>query len=147
MTIHLAIAFDQNYLSPFYALLMSVVEHNKNNKVVIHAIVTGVADGERRTIKSFVQEHGHEIFFYEIDPAVASRFVLVNNWTPAVYYRLFFPFLIPADIKKLLYIDTDVLVVGDLAELYRMDTDGYPVAAVYDNYVKTAPQLGIEAEG
>jgi lipopolysaccharide biosynthesis glycosyltransferase len=147
MTIHLAIAFDQNYLSPFYALLMSILEHNSRNKIVIHAIITGVTENEQEQIREFIRKHGHDINFYEIDQEYVSKFVLVSKWTAAVYYRLFFTFLIPADVQRLLYIDTDVLVVNDLSELYRQDLHSYPVGAVYDNYVKTAPQLGIEQEG
>lgn len=147
MNIHLAIAFDQNYLSPFYALLMSILEYNQKNKITIHAIITGVSEKEQSEIKQFINQHHHDIAFYEIDQEMVSKFVLVNKWTPAVYYRLFFPFLIPKDVKRLLYLDTDALVVNDLSELYNLDLGQYPVGAVYDNYVKTAPQLGISEEG
>lgn len=147
MTIHLAIAFDQNYLSPFYALLMSILEHNRKNKIVVHAIITGVTDKAQQDIRTLIQQHNGDIHFYEIDQQFVSKFVLVSKWTAAVYYRLFFPFVISPDVKRLLYIDTDVLVVNDLSELYNQNIDPYPVGAVYDNYVKTAPQLGITEDG
>jgi lipopolysaccharide biosynthesis glycosyltransferase len=148
MTIHLGIAFDQNYLSPFYALLTSILENNSKNKIVIHAIITGVSEKEQEDIRTYIGKHNSsEIHYYHIDQEAVSKLVLVSKWTPAVYYRLFFPLIIPQDIERLLYIDTDTLVVNDLSELYSKKLDSYPVGAVYDNYVKTAPQLGIEQEG
>jgi lipopolysaccharide biosynthesis glycosyltransferase len=147
MTIHLGITFDQNYLSPFYALLMSILEHNRKHNVVIHAIITGVSDKAQQEIRDLIKQNNGDIHFYQIDQDFVSKFVLVSKWTSAVYYRLFFPFLIPEDVERLLYIDTDALVVNDLAELYQVNLQHYPVGAVYDNYVKTAPQLGIEEEG
>lgn len=147
MTIHLGITFDQNYLSPFYALLMSILEHNRQHNIVFHAIITGVSDKTQQEIRDLIKQNNGDIHFYQIDQNFVSKFVLVSKWTSAVYYRLFFPFLIPAEVKRLLYIDTDALVVNDLSELYQHDLQHYPVGAVYDNYVKIAPQLGIEKEG
>jgi len=146
-TIHLAIAYDQNYLNQFYALLTSVIEHNKSHRISLHCIATGLSDAQYENIRQYCAGRGTDIAFYHIDKEMAARFVLSNNWTMAVYYRLFFPFLIPQDIQRLLYIDTDTLVVNDLAPLYGQDISGYPVGAVYDNYVKKQPLIGIEAEG
>jgi lipopolysaccharide biosynthesis glycosyltransferase len=146
-TIHLAIAFDQNYLTPFYALLSSVLQNNRGHNLEIHAIVTGVPEGERDKIVAYAATRQCTIHFYPIDEAFVARLVVVAKWTQAVYYRLFFPLLVPKEVKRLLYLDTDTLVLSDLGELFATDLEGYPVGAVYDNYVKTAPQLGIEEEG
>ena len=148
MNIHLGIAFDENYLTPFYALLTSIVENNSRNKIIIHAIITGVSEQKQEEIRKYLNTHiNGEIHYYEIDQDTVSKFVLVSKWTPAVYYRLFFPLIIPQDIERLLYIDTDTLVVNDLSGLYTENLNTYPVGAIYDNYVKTAQQLGIEQEG
>ncbi|ANE52448.1 glycosyltransferase family 8 protein [Flavisolibacter tropicus] len=146
-SIHLAIAFDQNYLTPFYALIASVFENNKGNRIVIHCIATGLQEEQLDQIKQYVDNKKGEICFYTIDEQAASKFVLVSKWTSAVYYRLYFPLLVSAEVKKLLYLDTDILVLQDLTKLFKTDLEQYPVAAVYDNYVKLAPQLGIHKEG
>lgn len=144
--IHLAIAFDQNYLDPFYALITSIFFHNKNNKIYIHSIATGIPEEEKRAIAAYATKHKSEILFYSLDETLVSSFVLNSDWTPAVYYRLFFPLLIPDHISRLTYIDSDTLVINDLRAFEEVDLEGFPVGAVYDNYVKTAPQLGIYEE-
>ncbi|XZF13827.1 glycosyltransferase family 8 protein [Chitinophagaceae bacterium MMS25-I14] len=141
--IHIAIAFDQNYLPQFHALLASILTNNKGHNLEIHCIATGVSADQLETIKSIVAVRGGIVHFYEIDKDFAARFVLSNNWTMAVYYRLFFPFLVPEHVHRLLYIDTDTLVVNDLEKLYNEQIEDYPVGAVYDNYVKTQPLIGI----
>lgn len=145
--VHLAIAFDQNYLEPFYALITSVFQNNPNNHIVVHAIATGVPSNFRRDIEAYVSKHGSAICFYEVDEAYVAQFVLTSKWTPAVYYRLFFPLLVPDSVERLLYIDTDTLVVGNLREFDKIDLGHYPVAAAYDNWVKNSPELGITEEG
>ncbi len=147
MQIHVGIAYDQNYLPQFYALAASIFARNRQHEVVIHAIVTGVTESSRADIAKYVGSNGAQIHFYEVDEEQLSKYVLVNKWTPAVYYRLMFPLLVPADVTKLLYIDSDTLVLNDLSKLYDQNTDNFPVAAVYDNYVKKQELLGIMEEG
>ncbi|HEY9005080.1 glycosyltransferase family 8 protein [Ohtaekwangia sp.] len=144
-TIHLAIAFDKNYLQPFYALACSIGKNN-TGAFHIHAITTGISNETRNAIVIYLRKYSGEITFYDIDVAGAEQFVLMNNWTSAVYYRLYFPQIVPTAIRRLLYLDTDMLVINGLQELYNIDLEGYPIAAVYDNYVKTQPLIGIYEE-
>ncbi len=146
-TIHIAIAFDQNYVRPFYALLTSILTKNSDNKLQLHLIATGVSDEEKKLIKQYTQSTGNELSFYELNEELVKKLVLINDWTPAVYYRLFFPFLIPENVDRILYLDADTIVCNDLSELYSIDIGSYPLAAVYDNYVKTQPLLNITLEG
>lgn len=146
-TIHIGIAFDLNYVQHFYALASSIFYSNPHNELIIHSIITGLRIEEKKAIETYVIQKGHQIFFYEIDETFAGQFILTSKWTSAAYYRLFFPLLVPKEIHKLLYLDTDIIVVNDLSALYNINTDGYPVAAVYDNWVKTAPLLNILEEG
>jgi lipopolysaccharide biosynthesis glycosyltransferase len=146
-TIHVAIAFDQHYLEPFYALVASIVKHHHSNQIHIHTIASGINDPERSRIKEYITSQGSNITFYEIDTLLVKEFVLLNSWTSAVYYRLYFPLIIPKQITRLLYLDTDTLVIHNLGELYNTDLEAYPVGAVYDNYVKAQPLIGIHEEG
>lgn len=145
--IHLGIAFDQNYLVPFYALATSIFHNNRDQAIVVHAIATGLSKEEKEGLLSFFQKHKAQICFYQIDEQLVQQFVVTGKWTAAVYYRLYFPFLVPATVNRLLYLDTDTIVLDDLQQLYETHLDGKPVGAVFDNYVKIAPQLGIEEEG
>src|SRR5689334_7857161 len=145
--VHLAIAFDQNYSKFFYALGASIFDHHDRGSVVFHAIITGLSESEIERVKKFVYDAGQTIHFYPIDSAFVGRFVLNGKWTAAVYYRLFFAFLVPTDIERILYLDMDTIVARNLQGFYTIPMDGYPVAAVYDIYVRTQPLLGIKTEG
>lgn len=146
---HLAISFDQNYLIPFYALVGSIFYHNKNEKLVFHCIITGISENEKQKIITYLQNNQADIYFYDIDETLIQKFMgtIRGTWTLAVYYKMFFPLLVPKDLDKLLYIDTDALVINPLIDLYQQDLENYPLGAVYDCYVKTQPEIGITTEG
>ena len=148
--IHLAVAFDQNYITPFFVLATSIFENNKGNSFCFHVISTGVNSEEKQEIERFVQVHQSSIEFYTISPEQTAGLVVPEHmyFTLAAYYRLFFPALVPAAIDKLLYLDTDIVVIGNLAELYQTDVAGFPVGAVAEVRVtKSRPDLGLYEEG
>jgi lipopolysaccharide biosynthesis glycosyltransferase len=142
--LNIGITFDENYLSPVYALLTSVFENNKASRFVIHTIASGVAEFQKDELAAYVEKYGHAICFYEIEQDFANIFTLNKAmwWTESIFYRLLFPVLVPEHVDKLLYLDTDIIVLKDLNELFAIDTGEMPVAAVRD-FVDYRPELGI----
>ena len=48
------------------------------------------------------------------------------------YYRLLLPQILPDDVKKVIYLDIDVIVLHDLGELWDVDLGNYPFLAVQE---------------
>lgn len=142
--IHVAISFDENYITPFYVLITSIFLNNRENKIIIHSIATGVNDIQKKEIAEYVHQNKGEIFFYYIDPQNLSGLVIPENtwFSVAAYYRLFFPALVPQEVEKLLYIDTDTVVIKDLAELYQLNIGSKPVGAAREKIGNIRPEIG-----
>jgi lipopolysaccharide biosynthesis glycosyltransferase len=142
--IHLALSFDENYVTPFYVLLTSVFANNPNNNIVFHAIATGLMDEQKQEIKDFIEKNSSTINFYELDVNNLEGLVIPKGtwFSIAAYYRLFFASLVGDDVEKLLYIDTDTVVIGDLSELYFLDIGDKPVGAVREKLGHPRPEIG-----
>jgi lipopolysaccharide biosynthesis glycosyltransferase len=145
--IHIGTGFDRGYLGPFCALVSSLIENHPEDRFEIHAIAEGLSDEEKKDIADNVERSGNRISFYSVAPSLVKKFVLSGEWTSAVYYRLFFSVLLAEHIQRLLYLDCDTLVVKSLRSFFDIDLGSYPLGAVYDNYVKTQPHIGIVDEG
>ncbi len=145
--VHIAIAFDQNYLDPFEVLLSSLLINNGNHVCHLHLIAPDLSQERKGAIIRRIKDQKWSVIFYEFSDVRLNQFTLGTSWTKAAYYRLYFPLLISEEVTKLIYLDTDTLVVGDIMKLYSIDMGNYPLAAVYDNYVKTQPLIGITHEG
>ncbi len=145
--INIAISFDKNYLIPFYVLLTSILHSNPPASVTLHVIATGLAEEELQQVVAFVRQQGASICSYQVMDIDVTQFVLPDDTylSPAIYYRLFFPFLVSAEVSRLLYIDTDTLVVGNLQQAFELDLGTYPVGAVTDTDMPTRSDLGIES--
>ena len=70
--------------------------------------------------------------FYNAQELVKNYNLKANEHiTTETYYRFLIQQVIP-DYKKVLYLDSDMIINSDVAQLYNTDVDGYMVAAVRD---------------
>lgn len=55
-----------------------------------------------------------------------------KRYPVANFYRLLLPEIVPQEIKKVIYLDTDTIVLKDLAKLWEIDTGDYEFLAVQE---------------
>lgn len=144
-TLHICIAFDDNYVQPFYVLLTSIFINNKSSNIVIHSITSGIDEQEKNKISKYVSANQAKIHFYEIHSSLLQNFPIPKETyiTLAGYYRLFFPLIVPRQVARIVYLDTDTLVVGDLGDLYNIQPVN-PIAAVVDAEMPFRADLELE---
>ena len=75
----------------------------------------------------------------------ASRLQLAEHLTAVTYYRLVLPTLLPEGQRRAIYLDCDVIVHRDLAELWSMKMNDMPIAAAPDLNFRDWSRLGIES--
>ncbi|MBO3273552.1 glycosyltransferase family 8 protein, partial [Hymenobacter defluvii] len=66
-----------------------------------------------------------------------------SYFTLANYYRLFFADLVPQHLEKLLYLDIDTLVVGNLSTLFQTELGDFAIGAVLDTEMHLRADLGL----
>ena len=50
----------------------------------------------------------------------------------ATYYRCMFSAILPEEVDKVLYLDCDIVILGDISEYWNTDMSNYSVACVED---------------
>jgi lipopolysaccharide biosynthesis glycosyltransferase len=145
----IAIAFDQTFLTPFYVLITSILYNNSESEINFHVIATDVPQDEKDQISAYIKKHKCCITYYDVDPEQLSitKFPQTTVYPISTYYRLLFPYLVNSSIQKLLYLDTDIVVIKDLKELFQTDLGAFPVGAVAEPFAPPRPDLGIYKQG
>lgn len=145
-TKHIAFAFDNNYLQQAFTLVESIV--STTNNCFFHCIIDeNVAENEISRLQRYIEQREHAFQRYSVEAKTVAHFVRSGTWSHAVYYKLYFPLLVEEHISRLLYIDTDTLVLNDLSPLYNTNLSEFALGAVYDCYVKTQEKIGITNPG
>lgn len=144
---HLALTFDRNYLTPAYVMLTSVFENNPH-RIHFHIIAPNLTLTDKTDLTTYINSRKAMVTFYEIDLLELEKKVVIPegfHFNIANYYRLHFPDLVK--VNRLLYLDVDLVVIGDLMELYATNLQGFPFGAVPDSYPVVRHDLGIHEEG
>jgi lipopolysaccharide biosynthesis glycosyltransferase len=129
-SIYLATSADRNFEIGLHVTLYSAMKHlDKNTKAKIYLILKDYGEKEianlNKTLHSF--EERCELVIFDVNEFdLGKGRGLHGNMMP--YTTLLFPTIVPSD--RVLYLDSDLLVLADLAPLYDYDMGQIPVAAV-----------------
>lgn len=128
---------DENYARPLATAVRSAIDNCSDpSRLRIHVVESGVSAASRRRLRSS-WPGDVDINFIQFPPALfaklpTGRTFETQHTSAAGWLRAFAPDLLPPDTQRAIYLDTDVLVTGDLVELYETDLGGAPVGAVLD---------------
>ena len=127
------LASDDNY-APFAATMMySVLEHT-DAFIDFYVLDGGISDGSKILIAASLAAFEHKsLTYFDMSAYGLERFPNVRHYSLNAFSRYFIPELRP-ELAKIIYLDVDIIVKGDIAELYDEDMDGYPVAAVLEDF-------------
>ncbi len=134
-TLHVAAACDQNYAMPLAVTLASLSANlRRSHTVCAHVLYRELPLDTRRKIEQSVPQDTVEIDWIEIGPSHLDslRATLRSFDTVSLesYYRLLLPDVLPRDLCKVIYLDSDLVVVGDLASLWDLDVTATSLLAV-----------------
>lgn len=132
---HIVCCTDNNYTQHCGVMLCSLLENNKDNCFCIHILHAGLNNDNQKKLCSIVVESYHsEVRFHLIDEKKFSHIKLPQNTSLSIatYYRFILSSLLPTEIKSVLYLDCDLVVLRSVSDLFNLDMDNYALAAVED---------------
>lgn len=137
-------ACDQRYFPHAGTMLCSLLEHN--NVSGIHLFYNSVSKQELAKLDSFVSKYGTKITFYEM-ALTDFKGLHFDKWaSAAVYFRLLAPHFLPAELDKILYLDSDIIVRRSLADLWETNIAGCALAAVPNHNDNARELLGFSKD-
>lgn len=107
--INILFNIDKNYFRQCKAVIRSILAHTKSD---VRFYIVG---GQKREFEAF-----NCVCLNVPDISIIKRKTNYRHITTAACYRLFAPDLLP-DIDKVIYLDADIIVRGDISELWNFD--------------------------
>ena len=137
-TIHIAYALNDNYAEMTCVSMCSVLENRKNAEIVFHLFAEDISRENTEKLNNLcIEQEKSSVIFHDIS-IDGELFVTTKydgygspNLTKETYVRVLMPDLLP-ELERLLYLDCDTIVVGDLAQLWETDLEGEFVGMVPD---------------
>lgn len=145
-------ASDEKYAPYLSVALVSIVAHaNPRRRYHIIVLSNQITDESKKKLLTVtaaddnvdldIVEMGEKI----IDAVKDDKNVLNEDAvTYAIYFRLFIAELFP-ELDRALYLDADIVLERDVADLYDTDLHGNALGAAVDSFVATEPLLNTYA--
>lgn len=123
---------DDNYIQHCMAMLCSLFENNKDKHFHVYILTSSLSSENIDSIKLLFDKYKQEMFFPIINEALLDGVQFRKNrpLSKAAYYRLLLSSVLNVD--KVLYLDCDMIILGDISELYNIDLTNYSLAACLD---------------
>jgi UDP-glucose/galactose:(glucosyl)LPS alpha-1,2-glucosyl/galactosyltransferase len=147
-TLDIACAAEgRDYVAHSAAMLHSVLARHPEHDVRIHYMHgPDVSARAERRLASMVEKQGGSISFLRIPDSELDGLPTKGFTRKATWYRIFLPELRP-DVERVLYLDSDLIVVDSLAPLWELDLDDHWIGAVTNvfqwNHVHRPEELGL----
>jgi lipopolysaccharide biosynthesis glycosyltransferase len=136
---HVALTFDDNFWAPAFATMRSVCLFSHHREaLVFHLCHRTLAPEHRADLEAITAEFPVTLRWYDLDQSdmfrdLAARMPENKRLSNIVYARLMIDKLVGPEVERILYLDCDMLVREDVAELFALDLEGNAIAAVRDS--------------
>lgn len=123
---------DGNYSVWAGTTMQSIVENTKA-PIVFHILHDDTLNEINKNKLSLIADNsGNDIEFHHFNSDVFGTFAdSMNRFTIGTMFRIMLPDIMP-DLKKIIYLDTDLFVNTDIEELWNLNIDNYCLAAAPD---------------
>ena len=127
--IFLLTTLDQNYLPQLQVLLTSISVNNPKDTFVLILLHSGIPEEAMEGVRRQCGAYGYSFLPIRVDDALFQGAPVTRQYPREMYYRLLASHFLPNQIKRVLYLDPDILVINPLRPLWEMDLQGKLFAA------------------
>ena len=146
--IHIAYG-TSNLYSKFAATSMLSLFDNTNANVTVHILHDNTLTvANREKFVYIAGRYNQQVNFYNIEEICASEIADLKSKLPAITlqrfsiastFRLLLPKIISPALEKIIYLDADTIVNLDIKELWRVELEDKPLAAIPDALPQIVP--------
>jgi lipopolysaccharide biosynthesis glycosyltransferase len=148
--LHVACAACRRYVPHSAAMLHSLLTHATEEGVQVHYLHgPDLPPGDRSRLSEMVERCGAMIAFVRVPDDRVSGLATTRSFPASIWYRTLLPELLP-DLDRVLYLDSDTIVIESLGPLWASDLRDDYVGAVTNvfkaNRAQRLSALGLAPE-
>ncbi|MDB5157951.1 MAG: hypothetical protein JWR50_2658 [Mucilaginibacter sp.] len=137
---------DNHYAILLAALLKSIeANHKTREKIDVYVVEDGFTGKNKNKVSNSVKSDVISIIWLPMKdclPKGAKVPVDKSSLPLNIYTRLYIPQFIPKGIKKVIFLDVDMIVLEDISVLWHTDLGDNIVGAVQDQFIQIVSKWG-----
>ena len=146
MDIHVLFCFDEKYQQHFGVALTSLLVNNQENFIHAHLLTKDITLAFQEKLSDLKFKYKFSYSVYVVSEEEISDLPISRHISLAAYYRLLAPKVLPENLNKILYLDSDLVVNGSINDLYSIPLSDKPLAAVGGRVITTKARLDLAGD-
>lgn len=134
--INIVVASNNHYAILLAALIKSIEVHHKTpEKISLYILDDGISADSQKKIRASVSKEVVEMHWHKTNAVIPKNVKIPvdkSAFPVTTYLRLFADQVMPADTKRFIYLDVDMIVKEDISKLWNVDLKDNPIGAVLD---------------
>ncbi len=128
-TINLLTTLNEHYIPQLQVMLTSLAVNNPDESFALILLHSDIPEDKLDVLKRQCDGYGYQFMPVCVENALFEKAPVTKQYPKEMYYRLLAPQLLPEQIKKVLYLDPDILIINPIRPLWEMDLNGKLFAA------------------
>lgn len=134
---------NNSYTQHLVVTIISLLKNNSSTYFNIHIISSDLRNENIKLIKKVTKKGHCQLFFYNIKNQINVDFKIDGHASSANYFRLFLSNILPTNINKVIYLDSDLIILGEINQLWFTNIEGFALAAVNHENIERSKTLGL----
>lgn len=138
---HIVYASDDKFAEILGVSIVSLFENSKDMEdIKIYILDSGITNSNKEKIECVCKSYRRSLPVWITAKNISEELsmeVAVDRGSLSQYARLFVSSDLPQDLKRVLYLDCDILINRSIKELWNLDMHGKTIAALMDAFSKT----------
>ena len=136
--LNVVFAIDQNFIQHFTVACTSLLEHNID--IIERILLIHDVKDDKRLEKSYLyfqEKYFMKIEEYHLNSSLFDKFKISHHISKAAYFRLLMPEILPNDLRYVMYLDSDIIISGNLGNILNMNfsKDTYKSEELFEYYL------------
>ena len=135
---HIVYASDDNFAEIMGVSIVSLFENNKDTEdIVLYIFDSGISDINKKNINDISKKYNRSLPVWITAKNISDELkidVSMDRGSLSQYARLFVSSLLPESVKRVIYLDCDIIIDKSIKELWQLDMQGMTIAALMDAF-------------
>jgi len=122
--------------APFMATSLYTLLSNNDNlsDVIIHILSNDITEKNKNVISKICEDYQAKCQYYDMQPIICDlkKRKAKLGFNPSSFIRIYLGEVLPEEVDRVLFIDSDTYVQNGIKELYELDLQGKFIGMVYD---------------
>lgn len=124
---------DNNYVWLMGISIISLFENNKGLKdLKVYFLGENISQQNKNELKKIGDKYNRKIEVIDVPKLNIPPSLVSARWPLSAFTRLFSGLILPRDVEKILYLDCDTIITGDISELENIQFNGSIAMGVKD---------------